>query len=54
MYLGSFKNANDAFLEYKKAKEGYIKELATIYYNDGNITKDVYNALLKYEVEIDD
>lgn len=54
VYLGSFKNANDAFLEYKKAKEGYIKELATIYYNDGNITKDVYNALLKYEVEIND
>jgi hypothetical protein len=54
VYLGLFKNANDAFLAYKKFKESYIKELATSYYNNGNITKEVYNALLKYEVEIND
>lgn len=54
VYLGIFKNEYDAFLAYKKAKEEYIKELATIYYNNGNITKEVYNALLRYEVEIND
>ena len=53
-YIGFYKNKEDAFLAYKKAKELYIQEVAQKYYNDGKITKRVYDALMKYEVEITD
>ena len=53
-YIGFYKNEEDAFLAYKKAKELYIKDVAQKYYNDGKITKRVYDALMKYEVEITD
>jgi hypothetical protein len=52
--LGTYNTKEEAFLAYKQAKESYIKELATQYYNDGKITKKVYNALMRYEVEITD
>lgn len=48
--LGTFDTVEEAFLSYKIAKELYIKEVATSYYNRGEITKKVYDALLKYEV----
>lgn len=35
---------------YKKAKEKYIKELAFCYYNNNKISKDIFEALNKYEV----
>lgn len=53
-YIGFYKNEKDAFLAYKKAKEEYIKEVAQKYYDKGDITKRVYDALMKYEVEITD
>ena len=52
--IGSFKNPEDAFQAYKVAKEQYIKELAEKYFQEGKITKKVYDALMKYEVEITD
>lgn len=42
------------FTAYKKAKEEYIKEVAQEYYNSGKIDKKVYEALLRYQIEITD
>lgn len=53
-YLGYYKTPLDAFNAYKNAKEKYIKELAEKYFQEGKITKKVYDALMKYEVEITD
>ena len=53
-HIGRFESLNDAFLAYKAAKEEYIKELAEEYYQECKITKKVYDALMKYEVEITD
>lgn len=44
----------EAFLSYKTRKEEIIKQVAEIEYNKENITKDCYEAMLNYEVEIDD
>lgn len=54
VYIGYFNNIEDAFLAYKKAKETYIKKLAAEYYDRGEITHRVYDALMRYEVEITD
>lgn len=53
-YLGTFKTPEEAFYAYKVAKEAYIKEVATKYYNDGKIARNVYEALMNYKVEITD
>jgi hypothetical protein len=53
-YLGTYNTPEEAFTAYKLAKEQYIKELAESYFQQGKITKRVYNALMKYEVEITD
>ena len=52
--LGMFDTPEEAFQAYKQAKEAYIKDIATQYYKDGKITEKVYDALMKYEVEITD
>lgn len=52
--IGSFRTPQEAFYAYKFAKEKHIKELAERYFQDGKITEKVYNALIKYEVDIDD
>lgn len=52
--IGSFDNEEDAFNSYKQAREEYIKEVATKYYEDGKIAKNVYEALMNYKVEITD
>lgn len=52
--LGLFNTANEAFQAYKTAKEAHIKEVATEYYTKGKINERVYQALMKYEVEITD
>lgn len=52
--LGMFDTPSEAFQAYKSAKESYIKDIATQYFNDGKITKKVYNALMNYKVEITD
>ena len=51
-YLGSFNTEIEAFNAYKIAKEIYIKELANRW--KGKIDDRAYNALMSYEVEIDD
>lgn len=53
-YIGTYLTPEEAFLAYKKAKEYYIKQVAKEEYNKGNITKQCYNAMMKYEVEITD
>lgn len=51
-HLGSFNNPTDAFQAYKQAKEAYIKEVANKWKDQ--IDPKVYEALMKYEVEITD
>jgi hypothetical protein len=53
-YIGYFDTIEEAFNAYKKAKEAYIKEVAQEYYDKGEITERVYDALMRYEVEITD
>lgn len=53
-YLGLFNTPEDAFAVYKHHKEQYVKELAEKYFQEGKITQKVYDALMKYEVEITD
>ena len=51
-YLGSFNTEIEAFNAYKTAKEIYIKELAEKWKDEIDIR--AYNALMKYEVNVDD
>lgn len=51
-YLGRFNNEKDAFNCYKQFKEGVIKQVADEYKD--LIPKELYEALYKYEVEIND
>ena len=51
-HLGYFKTEIEAFNAYKKAKELYIKEVANKW--KYKIDERAYNALMNYEVEIDD
>ena len=51
-WLGSFKTEIEAFNAYKIAKEAFIKEQAEIY--KGRVDQRVYEALMKYTVEITD
>lgn len=50
--LGSYDTPEEAFQVYKQAKETYIKEVADRWV--GQIDPRVYEALMKYEVHIDD
>lgn len=50
--LGTFNTPEEAFLAYKKAKESYIKEVANLWKD--RIDDKVYQALMSYEVHIDD
>lgn len=52
IYLGRFNTPNEAFLAYKQAKEEYIKEVAEEYKD--KIPYELYEAMLNYEVDIDD
>ena len=49
-----FKTSLEAFECYKQAKETQIQSIATQYYNCGEISTSVYNALKNYKVEISD
>lgn len=53
-HLGVYPTPEEAFNAYKEAKESYIKAVAQEYYDRGEITRRVYDALMKYEVEITD
>ena len=52
--LGCYKTPLEAFFAYKSAKEQYVKERATQYFQEGKITQRVYQALMEYQVEITD
>ena len=52
VYLGIYPTVEEAFLAYKIAKEAYIKEVAEEYKD--KIPYRLYEALMNYEVEIDD
>jgi hypothetical protein len=52
--VGTFNNISEAFAAYKREKEAHIKEVAQKYFNEGKITKRVYDALMNYKVEITD
>ena len=51
-HLGYFKTEIEAFNAYKKAKESFIKEQANKW--KSQIDERAYNALMSYEVSIDD
>ena len=53
-YIGTFNTIEEAFAAYKQAKEKHVKEVAQKYFDEGKITKRVYDALMRYEVEITD
>ena len=50
--LGTYNTPEEAFFAYKQAKEAYIKEVAEEY--KGKIDNRAYEAMMNYEVEIDD
>ena len=52
--LGKYKTVEEAFVAYKQYKENIIKKVAEIEYNKGNITKECYDAMMNYIVEITD
>ena len=52
IHLGYFSKPDEAFNVYKQAKEDYIKEVAELYKDQIDIR--VYEALMKYEVDIND
>ena len=51
-HIGSFDTEIEAFQAYKQAKEKHIKEVANLWKD--RIDERVYQALLNYEVHIDD
>lgn len=53
-YLGRRATPEQAFLLYKPFKENLIKQIAQEEYDKGNITKQCYDAMMNYEVEITD
>lgn len=52
IYLGLYDTSKEAFSSYKIFKEKYIKQVANEYKD--KIPKKLYDALYKYEVEIND
>ena len=50
--LGSYKTHEEAFIHYKQFKEKYIKQVADEY--KPYIPKELYEAMYKWEVEIND
>ena len=53
-HLGSFSTPTEAFDAYKRFKEMRIKKMAIEYYQKGSISKAVYDAMMRYEVNISD
>lgn len=52
--LGTYQTIDDAFQAYKRYKEYLIKQVAEVEYEVGNITKECYEAMMSYVVEITD
>lgn len=53
-YIGFYDSETKAFNAYKKYKENLIKQIAQEEYDKGNITKHCYDAMMNYEVDIND
>ena len=53
-YLGLRSTPEQSFHLYKKYKENIIQQVAQEEYDKGNITKQCYDAMMQYEVEITD
>lgn len=55
MYIGAYKTPEEAFyLGYKPHKETLIKQVAEIEFAKQNISKQCYDAMINYKVEITD
>lgn len=52
--IGYYDTQEEAFNAYKKRKETIIKQVAQEEYVKSNITKQCYEAMINYKVEIDD
>ena len=53
-FSSTYYNVEKAFKVYKAQKEKIIKQVAETEYKNGNITKECYEAMMNYEVEITD
>lgn len=53
-YVGLYNTKVEAFNAYKSYKENIINKVAQEEFNKGNITKECYFAMLKYEIDIND
>lgn len=53
-YLGVYDSQEEAFNVYKERKENIIKQIAKIEFDSNNITKQCYNAMVNYKIEITD
>lgn len=51
IFLGSYWTILEASNAYKTYKENLIKEIAQEEYNKGNITKECYEAMMRYKIE---
>lgn len=47
--LGHYDTIEEAFNAYKQGKIAYVREVADAYYKEDKITKEVYDALYRYE-----
>lgn len=54
VFLGTFSTEIEAFNAYKKEKEAFVKSVALKHFQEGKITESVYNALMNYQVELND
>ena len=52
--VGTYDTPEEAFQAYKQYKENLIKQVAKEEYSKGNITKQCYEAMINYNVEITD
>lgn len=53
-YVGTYNTVFDAFNAYKAYKKNIIDRVAKAEFDNGNITKECYLAMLKYEININD
>ncbi len=54
IHLGYYETPTKAFNAYKSAKKKYIKKVATASYKNHDITKECYEAIMNYKVEMTD
>lgn len=52
--LGHFDTIEESFEAYKQGKVAYVREVADAYFKDEKITKEVYDALYRYEPKFKD